>query len=143
VNYAFRRGAGRDGPWASAGTREAVEAARQDFDDVIATGGETTDYFLDEKRKGLPQTLRELSVRTTDRRLSAAVLEVSISLHSAWSLATPRRARVINLHALSSPSSTAEIAAQIKWDLQVDVCRTGLEQCEVALTRLNELERKA
>jgi hypothetical protein len=121
--------------------REALEAARQDFDDIVSVGGESTRFFLDEGRRASGQHLHDLSDRAGDPILSAALLEVSIAWNNCWAYASPPRgARMVNLEA--APSETpAEADRRRKNVLQGEVAREGRDKCQEAISRLNELER--
>jgi len=122
-------------------TRDALEGARRDFDEIISLGGQTQTFFLDERRRESGQRLHDLSDRTEDPSLSAALLEVSIAWDNASAYAPPPPvARFVDLSAPPG-ESPEEAERRRKKELQVDVARDGREKCQMAIDRLNELER--
>jgi len=122
-------------------TRAALEAARNDFDEILSLGGQTSDFFESEARRENGRRLRDLADRTGDRSLSLALLEVSIAWDNTWGHSMPAAPpRVINL---SEPWVDTPEDETRRWreDLQVTVARDGQEKCASAIGRLNELER--
>jgi hypothetical protein len=116
-------------------TRAALIQARTYFQDISTHGGRSTRYFLDADRKGIGQRLHDLADRTDDPTLCTKLLEVSEVWDNVWGLASPPKE-----YPATGPPSAEELERDRRADLQVEVARNGLQLCQDALSRLNELD---
>ncbi|GAA4016116.1 hypothetical protein [Streptomyces plumbiresistens] len=123
--------------------REALEAARIRFEDIIAEG-RRADWFMDEERRETARRIRDLADRRKDETLRAELTKVADAWDEAFALAPGAAGpRVRWMDQPSTPQERAESArVQEQFGKEADVSRTALEHIKAALTRLNELERR-
>ncbi|WP_405581469.1 hypothetical protein [Streptomyces sp. NBC_01092] len=123
--------------------REALEAARTRFEDIIAQG-RRADWFMDEKRRETARKIRDLSERRKDEALRVELTKVADAWDETFALAPGAGGPWVRfMDQPSTPQERAESArVQAQFGKEADVARTALEHITTALTRLNELERK-
>jgi hypothetical protein len=112
--------------------RAAVTDARERFRDIIAVGEKKTSYFLEEQNRDIGQRLHDLAERPGDARLSTALAQIAETWRNAFAVA--------RAEATQRPTPDPQIGPLLE-GLQTTVAHRGEDLCEVALSRLNELER--
>jgi len=137
------RGAPRPVP--TADVRSVVEAIRPLFQEVVASGGERTPYFLDEQRKWAGQRVRDVADWVDDALLRQRLTWVADSWDHAFAKAPPEQGP----RAYSPPDYGSEVYRREDEEHArrlgevADAANKGLGECREALSRLGELERFA
>lgn len=123
--------------------REALEAARTRFEDIIAEG-RRANWFMDEERRETARRIRDLSERRKDETLRAELAKVADAWDETFALAPGAGGPWVRfMDQPSTPQERAESArVQVQFGKEADVARTALEHITTALARLNELERR-
>lgn len=123
--------------------REALEAARTRFDDIVSAGGRRADWFQDEERRETDRKIEDLAERLTDEKLRTALTGVVAAWRVAFGAAPPRR--IIGGYMENYPTRQdrgEQAAAEKQFAQQVQAAQAGQSDAQSALRRLNELERK-
>lgn len=73
-----------------AGLAEALSDLNDSFNDITATGGRDTSYFLSDDQQNLRSRLDVLAVHIVDDKLNALVGAARVERLDCWSLSNPR-----------------------------------------------------
>ncbi|MFE2552224.1 hypothetical protein ACFXGI_27230 [Streptomyces sp. NPDC059355] len=124
--------------------REALATTRVLFEEVTSRGGCTAEWFLEKERREAFRTVRDLAERRGDVKLRTAMRHVAASGDDAFAAAPPTRMYIGSSDQAEALQERAQEAEdQQRFQRQVDSCNMGLKSIEEALTRLNDLERRA
>ncbi|TGB03200.1 hypothetical protein [Streptomyces sp. MZ04] len=123
--------------------RAAVEAARTHFEDITSAGGKRADWFQDEERRDTDRTIEDLRERLSDERLRTGLTGVIAAWRVAFGHAPPRRILGGYIEDYLTARDRKEAQEdQERYDLQIQAAQAGLSDAQLAVRRLNELERK-
>jgi hypothetical protein len=117
---------------APAEVRDAIEAAREGFQEIVAHGGRDTPFFLGDERRDVGQSLQDNAGRV-GHELRPKLEQIAVSWNQAFGRA-PAGGNVVPPGEAPNPDRLR------RYDEQVNVAHRGLEQCATALCLLNELE---
>jgi hypothetical protein len=117
-------------------TRAALLRARKDFDSIVAHGGQTVPFFMDEERNETGRHLHDLADRTSDHALAVKIVEASVAWDNAWAYAVPD---VPAFEAYMAQAHPEDAERRRRIELQLTIAREGRELCQQAIDRLNEL----
>lgn len=127
----------------SAAIRTALEAAREECQSVIALGGASSSWFLDDARRTTDQRLSDLAKRTDDPRLVKLLGTAAASWRTGFGHAPPPSPNVYSMDSIGSAEfNRAEAEDAARRDSVVEAIRAALSAVEGALDRVNELERR-
>jgi hypothetical protein len=112
--------------------RKAIEDAREAFQEMVTLGGRDNRFFLNEW-KGVERALQDNAGRVGDE-MRPLIEAIITTWRQAFGYAPPGHV-VIDLNNIDNDPERAA-----RFDRQVAAAERGLEQCEAALRRLNELE---
>jgi hypothetical protein len=122
--------------------RSAIGAARRRFEEVIAHGGETSSYFTRDENNQTGQLLKDAADRTDDASLGTLLIEAAEAWDNAWGHAPPPRGARVIVGGERTPGQRKIDAERAEGtNREVECGRRGLEKCEQAMARLNELDR--
>ncbi|MFF7749811.1 hypothetical protein ACFZCP_11245 [Streptomyces sp. NPDC007971] len=128
---------------AADGLRDALEASRTRFEDIISAGGRRADWFEDEGRRDTDRKIEDLAERLKDEKLRTALTGVVAAWRSAFGHAPPRRIIGGYMEDYPTPRQEGEQAAdEQRFALQVQAAQAGQLDAQSAMRRLNELERR-
>jgi hypothetical protein len=119
--------------------REAIETARECFQEAVTKGGCDKSFWLVPARKGTSQELRDNADRIGDAQLRAVLEAIATAWDHALALSPPERGvRVVNLDATGP--SPADIERRRRLAEVLEGARQGLDRCAEALATMNGLE---
>lgn len=124
--------------------RTAVERARDGFQTLLEQGGATDEWFLTDPRPLRDQPLEDLARRAADTTLSELLKNIAASSRRCFASAAPRPGPRVYAVGVEQPAVYREEDARIASAnlAVVEAARLGQAQCEMALDRLNHLERR-
>lgn len=114
-----------------AGARDAIERAREAFQEMVTHGGRDSRFFLQDWRR-VEQALEDNTGRVGEA-LQARMEQIIATWRQTFALAPPGQ-YVINL------DTPPDLQRQRRLADQADAGQRGLEECAIALRLLNELE---
>jgi len=125
--------------------RAGLRDARQAFEVTVKRQGVRNSTELGNGGPRTAQAIRDAAARTNDARLRSISEAASVDLDELWTLAGPRKARLVHLDVWNPQTQAAEQrraeAVAERKRAQTEHAEHGLEQCLKALARLDELER--
>lgn len=119
--------------------RKSLFNVREVFRTMVNKGGNHKEFFLGESIRTTGPHLRDLAAQVGDQTLRSRITAVADSWDEAFENAPPSRIRVQRAGADNSANRIEGQKDRNRLDVQVEAANRGIEQCAVALERLNEI----